>query len=65
MKAWSFSIHVRSHLQDGGSDCGGSAAGAGAEVDLRRVPETLSEEVLRKMGAFEGQKAWEHIRWPR
>jgi NAD(P)H dehydrogenase (quinone) len=33
----------------------------GAEVDLRRVPETLSEEVLRKMGAFEGQKAWEHI----
>ncbi len=33
----------------------------GAEVDLRRVPETLSEEVLRKMGAFEGQKAWEHV----
>lgn len=33
----------------------------GAEVELRRVPETLSEEVLRKMGAFEGQKAWEHV----
>lgn len=33
----------------------------GAEVDLRRAPETLSEEVLRKMGAFEGQKAWEHV----
>ena len=33
----------------------------GAEVALRRVPETLSEEILRKMGAFEAQKAWAHI----
>jgi NAD(P)H dehydrogenase (quinone) len=29
----------------------------GAEVVLRRVPETLSEEVLGKMGALEAQKS--------
>lgn len=28
----------------------------GAEVQLRRVPETLPEEVLKKMGALEAQK---------
>ncbi|MEE9116249.1 MAG: NAD(P)H:quinone oxidoreductase [Thermoplasmata archaeon] len=33
----------------------------GAEVELRRVPETLSEEVLRKVGAVEAQKAFAHI----
>ena len=33
----------------------------GAEVILRRVPETLSEEVLAKMGAVEAQKAFAHI----
>lgn len=41
------------------------AAGAkevkGAEVELRRVPETLSEEVLQKMGAIEPQKRFAHI----
>jgi NAD(P)H dehydrogenase (quinone) len=29
----------------------------GAEVQLRRVPETLPKEVLKKMGALEAQKA--------
>lgn len=33
----------------------------GAEVVLRRVPETLSEEVLRKMGAIESQKTMEVV----
>jgi NAD(P)H dehydrogenase (quinone) len=33
----------------------------GAEVELRRVPETLSEEILGKMGAIEPQKAFAHI----
>jgi NAD(P)H dehydrogenase (quinone) len=33
----------------------------GAEVLLRRVPETLPEDVLRKMGALEAQKAMAHI----
>jgi NAD(P)H dehydrogenase (quinone) len=33
----------------------------GAEVEMRRVPETLSEETLRKMGAIEPQKAFAHI----
>jgi len=33
----------------------------GAEVVLRRVPETLPQEVLRKMGALEGQKAFAHV----
>jgi len=34
---------------------------AGAEVVLRRVPETLSEEILGKMGALEAQKSMAHI----
>jgi NAD(P)H dehydrogenase (quinone) len=33
----------------------------GAEVILRRVPETLSEEILEKMGALEVQKSFEDI----
>ncbi|MFO7459154.1 MAG: NAD(P)H:quinone oxidoreductase [Desulfatiglandales bacterium] len=41
------------------------AAGAnevsGSEVLLRRVPETLSQEILEKMGAAEPQKSMTHI----
>ncbi|MBD3306089.1 NAD(P)H:quinone oxidoreductase [candidate division KSB3 bacterium] len=33
----------------------------GAEVELRRVPETLSPEILAKMGAVEAQKAFVHV----
>ncbi len=33
----------------------------GAEVVLRRVPETLPREMLQKMGAVEPQKAFAHI----
>ena len=33
----------------------------GSEVVLRRVPETLSEEILGKMGAVEAQKSMAHI----
>jgi NAD(P)H dehydrogenase (quinone) len=33
----------------------------GAEVWLKRVPETLPEEVLEKMGALESQKKLSHI----
>lgn len=33
----------------------------GASVDLRRVPETLSPEILDKMGATEAQKNFAHI----
>ncbi len=33
----------------------------GTEVMIRRAPETLSEEVLGKMGALEAQKAMAHI----
>jgi NAD(P)H dehydrogenase (quinone) len=33
----------------------------GAEVVLRRVPETLPQEVLQKMGAVEPQKAFAHV----
>lgn len=32
-----------------------------AQVELRRVPETLSAEVLEKMGAVEAQKAFANI----
>ena len=34
---------------------------SGAEVVIRRVPETLSQEVLAKMGALEAQKAMSHV----
>jgi len=33
----------------------------GTKVEMRRVPETLSEEILGKMGALEPQKAFAHI----
>jgi NAD(P)H dehydrogenase (quinone) len=33
----------------------------GAGVDIRRVPETLPQEILAKMGAIEPQKAFSHI----
>jgi NAD(P)H dehydrogenase (quinone) len=33
----------------------------GAEVEIRRVPETLPQEVLEKMGALDAQKAFSHI----
>ena len=32
-----------------------------AEVELRRVPETLPDEVLEKMGAVDAQKAFAHV----
>ncbi len=34
---------------------------ASAEVELRRVPETLPSEVLEKMGAVDAQKAFLHV----
>lgn len=34
---------------------------AGAEVHIRRIPETLAEEVLEKMGAVEAQKTFSHV----
>ena len=33
----------------------------GAEVEMRRVPETLPAEVLEKMGATDAQKAFSHV----
>ncbi|MDQ2086445.1 NAD(P)H:quinone oxidoreductase [Herbivorax sp. ANBcel31] len=33
----------------------------GAEVVLRRVPETLSEDLLKQIGAFDAAKTFEHI----
>eukprot|EP01127_Copromyxa_protea_P003164 TRINITY_DN13020_c0_g1_i1.p1 TRINITY_DN13020_c0_g1~~TRINITY_DN13020_c0_g1_i1.p1 ORF type:complete len:221 (-),score=57.84 TRINITY_DN13020_c0_g1_i1:35-664(-) len=36
----------------------GAAAVAGVEVRVRRVAETLSEEILTKMHALDAQKAW-------
>jgi len=34
---------------------------SGAQVDIRRVPETLPDEVLAKTGAIEAQKKFSHI----
>jgi NAD(P)H dehydrogenase (quinone) len=39
----------------------GAASVGDADVQLRRVPETLSEEILTKMGALEVQKSLAHI----
>ena len=39
----------------------GAASVKGADVKLCRVPETLPDEVLGKMGALEAKKAWAHI----
>jgi NAD(P)H dehydrogenase (quinone) len=39
----------------------GAAQVNGAEVDIRRVPETLPMEVLEKMGAVEAQKTMDHV----
>jgi len=39
----------------------GARAVAGTQVEIRRVPETLPEEVLKKMGAVDAQKAMAHI----
>jgi len=33
----------------------------GAEVEVCRVPETLSEDILEKMGVLEAQKAFAHV----
>lgn len=33
----------------------------GAQVEMRRVPETLSENILKQIGALEAQKAFSHI----
>jgi NAD(P)H dehydrogenase (quinone) len=33
----------------------------GAEVEIRRVPETLPQEVLEKMGAVDAQKSFSHV----
>lgn len=33
----------------------------GAEVEMRRVPETLPQEVIEKMGAVEAQKTIAHV----
>ncbi len=39
----------------------GAKTVAGAEVEIRRVPETLPTEVLEKMGAVDAQKAFSHV----
>ena len=39
----------------------GAKTVAGAEIEIRRVPETLPQEVLEKMGAVEAQKAFSQI----
>ena len=39
----------------------GAKSVAGAEVELRRVPETLSDDVLATMGAVDAQKAIANI----
>jgi len=39
----------------------GAKGVTGAQVEMRRVPETLPEEVLMKMGALEPQKTFAHI----
>lgn len=39
----------------------GAKSVSGAIVEMRRVPETLSPEILEKMGALEAQKNFNHV----
>jgi NAD(P)H dehydrogenase (quinone) len=39
----------------------GARAVKGAEVEMRRVPETLPEEILKQIGAIKAQKAFSHV----
>jgi NAD(P)H dehydrogenase (quinone) len=39
----------------------GARSVKGAEVELRRVPETLQESILKKMGAVNDQKAYAQV----
>lgn len=39
----------------------GAASVVGTEVDIKRVPETLPEEILQKIGALEAQKAFADV----
>jgi len=39
----------------------GASEVSGADVRMSRVPETLSDEVLKQMGAYETQKSLAHI----
>ena len=50
--------HVH-HMAEAVAD--GVKAVSGAEVELRRVPETLSDKILDKMGALDAQKAFSHV----
>jgi NAD(P)H dehydrogenase (quinone) len=34
---------------------------AGVEVEIKRVPEILPDEIISRMGALEARKAFEHI----
>ena len=43
------------------SIAGGAREVVGTQVEMRGVPETLPEEVLKKMGAIEAQKTFAHI----
>ena len=44
-----------------GAIAAGAGEVAGAEVEIRRVPETLPQEVLEKMGAVDAQKGFSQI----
>ncbi|MCX5819587.1 MAG: NAD(P)H:quinone oxidoreductase [Deltaproteobacteria bacterium] len=39
----------------------GAGGVGGGDVEMRRVPETLPEDVLEKMGALDAQKALAHV----
>ena len=44
-----------------GAIAAGAGEVAGAKVEIRRVPETLPQEVLEKMGAVDAQKGFSQI----
>ncbi|MDQ5988541.1 MAG: NAD(P)H dehydrogenase (quinone) [Syntrophus sp. SKADARSKE-3] len=39
----------------------GAAEASGTDVTMKRVPETLPDDVLKKMGAYETQKTFAHV----
>ena len=55
-----YSLYGHIHRMAGAVAEGGKEV-EGAQVEMRRVPETLSEEVIIKMNALEAQKAFANI----
>jgi NAD(P)H dehydrogenase (quinone) len=61
MKVKVFFYSTYGHMYQMAEAAAEGARSAGAEVELKRFPETIPAEVLTQMGAAEAQKAFAHV----